>query len=133
MHRHFRAVLEQGEKAVEEQYRAYQRERIDLFLTRVKEDFKLDSFTPRIFEGYIRYDLAAEASSSASKMFYYDENIYEAFHQSVEDKVQYVIKIGRQPSMQFLGTLCPDSLWRIPERHSGAMEQVLCPSFAVWW
>ena len=66
LNRRFRFVLGPGTRVVEEQYCAYQHERMERFLARAKENVELDSFTPQIFEGYVRYDLAKEAASAAA-------------------------------------------------------------------
>ena len=95
LNRRFKFVLTKGARAVEEQYSAYQQERMDLFLARAKEHFGLDSFTPQIFEGYTHYDLVKEAASVPASMFYYDDNIYKAFRESAEDRTIYVINENR--------------------------------------
>lgn len=95
LNRRFHFLLGKGAETVEEQYRAYQHERMNLFLARAKENFGLDSVTPQIFEGFIRYDLAKEAASAPASMFYYDDNLYHAFHQSAEDQITYVINEDR--------------------------------------
>lgn len=95
MSRRFHFVLGKGAWTIEEQYEAYQHKRMNLFLDHAKEDFDLDSFTPQIFEGYVCYDLAKEAASEATSMFYYDENIYKAFCRPSEDRTTYVINENR--------------------------------------
>lgn len=94
MNHRFHFVLGHGENAVEEQYCAYQRERMNLFLARAKENFSLDPITPQIFEEYTCYDLVKEAATT-NCIFYYDDNIYRAFHKSIEDQTAYVINENR--------------------------------------
>lgn len=102
LNRRFRFMLGAGAEAMEEQYRAYQHERMNQFLARAKENFGLDSFTPQIFEGFPRYNLAKEASSAAASMFRYDDNLYKAFRDSAEDQTIYVINENRPAAIDHI-------------------------------
>lgn len=94
LNRRFKFVLTKGARAVEEQYSAYQHERMNLFLARAKEHFGLDSFTPQIFEGYTHYDLVKEAASAPASMFYYDDNRW------LSDEEKLCQRVGRYSSDQ---------------------------------